>query len=66
MPLPTPEDLIIMKMIAHRPQDMIDVQTILQTYPRLDRKRIQKWVKEFSDALENVDIWADCRNLMKL
>ena len=44
IPLPTPEDLIIMKMVAHRPQDMIDVKTILQTYPKIDRKRIQKWL----------------------
>ena len=41
IPLPTPEDLMIMKMVAHRPQDMIDVKTILQSYPKLDRKRVQ-------------------------
>ena len=65
IPLPTPEDLIIMKMIAHRPQDMIDVKTILQTYPQLDHKRIQKWVKEFSDALENPEILFDLKKMMK-
>jgi hypothetical protein len=65
VPLPTPEDLVIMKMIAHRPQDMIDVTTILQTYPKLDRKRVQKWVKEFSMALEYPDILSDLEKLMK-
>jgi hypothetical protein len=64
-PLPTPEDLIIMKMVAHRPQDMIDVKTILQTYPKLDRKRVQKWVKEFSKTLENPDILTDLKKLLK-
>jgi hypothetical protein len=65
IPLPTPEDLIIMKMVAHRPQDMIDVKTILQTYPKLDRKRVQKWVKEFSKTLENPDILTDLKKLLK-
>ena len=65
VPLPTPEDLVIMKMIAHRPQDMIDVKTIVQTFPKLDRKRIQKWVKEFSRALEDPDILSELEKLMK-
>ena len=65
IPLPTPEDLIIMKMVAHRPQDMIDVKTILQTYPEIDRARIQKWVKQFSNVLENPDILSDLKKLMR-
>lgn len=65
VPLPTPEDLIIMKMVAHRPQDMIDVKTILQTYPKLNHKRIQKWVKEFSRALENPQILSDFKKIVK-
>lgn len=66
IPLPTPEDLIIMKMIAHRPHDMVDVKTILETFPKLDRKRIRKWVKEFSDALENPDILSDLKKMLKI
>lgn len=65
IPLPTPEDLIVMKMVAHRPQDMIDVKSILQTYPKLDRQRIQKWVKEFSRALGNPAILSDLKRIMK-
>lgn len=65
IPLPTPEDLIIMKMIAHRPHDLIDVKTILEAYPQLDRKRIRKWVKEFSVALEDPGIFFDLKELMK-
>ena len=57
---------MIMKMIAHRPQDMIDVKAILQSYPQLDRRRIKKCVKEFSDALENPGILLDLKKLMKL
>lgn len=66
IPLPTPENLIIMKMVAHRPQDMIDVRTILQTYPKLDRKRIRGWVKEFAIALENPEILSDLKKMMRI
>jgi predicted nucleotidyltransferase len=34
--LPTPEDLIIMKAIAHRPKDLEDIRTIAEKYPDLD------------------------------
>ena len=30
------------------------------------RRRIKKWVKEFSDALENPDILLDLKKLMKI
>ena len=40
MSLP-PEDLIIMKAIAHRPKDMLDIESIITSHPKLDRKRIQ-------------------------
>jgi len=63
VPLPTPEDLVIMKMVAHRPQDMIDVKTIMRTYPKMDQKRVQRWVKEFSRVLENPEILSDLEKL---
>src|ERR1051325_8129714 len=50
--LPTPEDLIIMKAIAHRPKDLIDIQTIIDSHPELDVDRIRHWVKSFADILE--------------
>jgi len=39
--LPSPEDLIIMKAIAHRPKDLEDIRTVADKYPDLDRKRIE-------------------------
>lgn len=50
--LPTPEDLIIMKAIAHRPKDLEDIRTITDNFPNLDKKRIEQWVKAFGEALE--------------
>jgi hypothetical protein len=57
--LPTPEDLIIMKAIAHRPKDLLDIQGIIQRHPQLDQKRIQNWVTQFADLLERPELWDD-------
>lgn len=57
--LPTPEDLIIMKAIAHRPKDLLDIQGIIQSRPDLDRERIQDWVIQFADFLEMPELWED-------
>ncbi|MCL4529763.1 MAG: nucleotidyl transferase AbiEii/AbiGii toxin family protein, partial [Chloroflexi bacterium] len=43
--LPTPEDLIIMKAVAHRPKDMLDIQAVIESHPDLDIARIKRWVK---------------------
>jgi hypothetical protein len=57
--LPTPEDLIIMKAIAHRPKDLLDIQGIIQNHPHLDRERIQDWVTQFANLLERPELWED-------
>jgi len=57
--LPTPEDLIIMKAIAHRPKDLLDIQGIIQRHPQLDQKRIQNWVTQFAELLERPELWDD-------
>jgi predicted nucleotidyltransferase len=63
--LPTPEDLIIMKAIAHRPKDLEDIRTIADKYPNLDVKRIEKWVKGFGEVLETPDLWDLIQSLLK-
>lgn len=57
--LPTPEDLIIMKAVAHRPIDLEDIRAILETNPGLDFKRIKYWVREFAKILEMPEIFDD-------
>lgn len=57
--LPTPEDLIILKAVAHRPQDMLDIQAVLANHPALDKERIRYWVSQFSEALEMPELWID-------
>ena len=63
--LPAPEDLIIMKAIAHRPKDLEDIRTMADKYQDLDLERIEKWVKSFGDALELPDLWAQINVLLK-
>jgi len=63
--LPTPEDLIIMKAVAHRPQDMEDIRTIAEKYPNLDVQRIERWIKEFADALEQPDLWKQIESILR-
>lgn len=51
LPLPSPEDLIIMKAVANRPRDLADIESILDAHPVLDLRRVRRWVREFSTAL---------------
>ncbi len=63
--LPTPEDFIIMKAIAHRPKDLIDIQSIIDAHPNLDVARIRYWVKSFADVLETSSLWTDIQDMFK-
>ena len=62
--LPTPEDLIIMKAIAHRMKDLEDIRGIANNHPTLDRGRIQFWVKQFGEALDMIDLWQEIEKLL--
>ncbi len=64
VPLPTPEDLIIMKALAHRPRDLYDIESLLDTHPKLDMKRIVRWVREFSNALDMPELARDTESLL--
>jgi len=57
--LPTPEDLIIMKAVAHRPKDLLDIQGLILSHPDLDRGHIQGWVTQFAELLEMPELWDD-------
>jgi predicted nucleotidyltransferase len=62
--LPTPEDLIIMKAIAHRSKDIADIQAIAARHPNLDRDRIRIWVEQFGDVLDLPDLWETVSKLL--
>jgi predicted nucleotidyltransferase len=60
----TPEDLIIMKAVAHRPRDAVDIETIISVTETLDVARIRDWVRQFADALETPEILSDLNRLL--
>jgi len=62
--LPTPEDLIILKAVAHRPHDLTDIQAIAASNPDLDRERVQFWVEQFGADLELPDLWKNISHLL--
>jgi predicted nucleotidyltransferase len=62
--LPTPEDLIIMKAVAHRPKDMSDIQAIAASHPDLDKERIRSWLEQFGEALDLPGLWEEIARLL--
>jgi len=45
------EDIVIHKIIAGRPRDLEDVQSILLKNSEMDRKYIENWLTQFSEAI---------------
>ncbi len=61
----TPEDLIIMKMVAHREKDLRDIHNVLRVCTSLDFARIKYWVHEFALVLENPELDARLAHLIQ-
>lgn len=55
--IPSPEDLILLKVIPGRPRDLDDVKGIVaSTGPRLDRSYIRRWARRLCDRAEDMRI----------
>ena len=65
VPLPTPEDLIIMKAVAHRDRDMLDIEGLLAAHLELDLDRVRRWVRAFADALETPELYDDLEQRLR-
>ncbi len=61
----SPEDIIIMKAVAGRPRDVMDIENILEMNPDLDIDRIRHWVREFSAILETPEIHDNLEKLLR-
>ena len=66
VPLPTPEDLIIMKAVAHRDRDLLDIEGLLAAHLDLDLRRVRRWVRAFADALETPELYDDLQQRLRL
>ena len=62
--LPRVEDLLIMKAVAHRPQDLLDIEGLLEAHPGADVYAVRNWVREFSAAAAMSDILEDFDKLL--
>lgn len=63
--IPRPDDLVIMKAIAHRPRDIADIEAVLEAHPNVDRARIRSYVKEFAELLDQPELLSDLEILLK-
>ncbi len=56
IPLPTPEDLIVLKWLAHRDQDLLDVQGILDAHPNMEIATVRAILSEFAEFVDDFDL----------
>lgn len=61
----SPEDIIVMKVIAGRGRDIMDIENVIQANPDLDVERIRHWVREFSAVLEMPEIHDSLEKLLQ-
>jgi hypothetical protein len=62
--LATPEDLIVMKAVAHRARDLGDIEGLLTAHPRLDRVRVRRLVRKFAAVLEAPEVLEDLESAL--
>lgn len=62
---PTPEDLILLKIIPGRPQDLLDAEKIVTRYrKKLDVKYLENWAKQLSDEAQDLRIFNELQKLL--
>ncbi|MGQ0833358.1 MAG: nucleotidyl transferase AbiEii/AbiGii toxin family protein [Gammaproteobacteria bacterium] len=54
--LPQVEDLLIMKAIAQRPQDLRDIEGLLDVHPHANLDHVRQWIREFATAMTMPDV----------
>lgn len=63
--LPQVEDLLVMKAIAHRPQDLRDIEGLLDVFPEADVERVRQFVQEFAAAADLADLPVEFEKLLE-
>ena len=64
---PTPEDLILLKIIPHRAQDLLDAEKVVLRHKRsLNIKYLKDWAKRLSDEAEDLRIYNELQRLLKI
>jgi hypothetical protein len=47
----SPEDLLVHKLVAWRPQDQVDALELLRSQPGMDMRYVRRWLAEFERSL---------------
>lgn len=65
--VPSPEDLILLKIIPGRPKDLIDAASIVARHgARLDRPYLERWARTICDEAEDFRIWHRLQELLHM
>ncbi len=63
---PTPEDMILLKIIPGRDKDLLDAKNIaLRHKGKLDTRYLKRWATKLCDEAENMRIWNILKELLK-
>lgn len=62
--LPRVEDLLIMKVIAHRAKDMQDVEGLMDAHPGANLDEVRQHVREFASATAMSDLIDDFEKIL--
>jgi len=63
---PTPEDLILLKIIPGRDKDLLDAKSIVLRHKgKLDTQYLKSWAAKLCDEAQDMRIWNDLKKLLK-
>ncbi len=63
---PTPEDLILLKIIPGRDRDLLDAKSIVLRHKgKLDTRYLKTWATKLCDEAQDMRIWNDLKELLK-
>ncbi len=63
---PSPEDLILLKIIPGRDKDLLDARSIVLRHEgRLDKRYLETWATRLCDEAEDMRIWTVLSKLLK-
>jgi hypothetical protein len=57
--------LIILKAVAHRPKDMLDIEAVITAQDNLDTERIIFWVQQFAELLEMPELLTELEEMIQ-
>lgn len=66
VPLPTPEDLILFKVLAGRDKDILDAIGVARRhFPRLDRRYLEETIQGICDLAEDTEPWRRLEDVLR-